>query len=231
MIMAAERQGPAVPSQEPHRARLRFEQLPATYCHPRRLAMLLPEGLPAGFHERLLASGRLRVRLSTLLAERFELSPLSSDDLATPEGRFAQLEGKDLESALRRIGAIWHARAIRKIVMAEPLRKLIETLDRDNHRAALSCVDLAPEAAGEDVEAPDVDTLMTWIERDAKIAVNAWCRHQPASLAARLTLKLPPCAEADDEPPVDLLDQSLMIVDRVVMALATEADEAANAHG
>ncbi len=220
----------------PHRARLRFERLPAAYCHPERIAKLLPEGLPTGFRDRLLGSARLRLRLSSLLARRFRLTPCCAGDLETPEGRFAQLEGEALKNALLCAGAIWHARKIRKIILAEPLRHLIERMGRDNHRIALRFIDLAiPDdaalddagdggAENGDQALANVDKLLGRIERDGLIAVNAWCHHQPAALAGRLRLKLPPCPEADDQPPASHQDRGLMIVDRVVTTLAAEAD-------
>lgn len=211
------------PNAKPHRDRLRFERLPAAYCHPERIGAFLPEGLPANYRDRLSGSTRLRLRLSALLTRRFALSSLTLKDLATPEGRFAQLEGTALKDSLRKIGAIWQARNLRKIILKAPLRELVERLGRDNHRAALRFVDLAPEPVSEpdafSVDAPDIEKLMGWIERDGMIAVNAWCRHQPAALAQRLRLKLPPGPETDDEPPASYLDRGPKIVDRVIMLL------------
>lgn len=244
MTMTAERQNPATPrvggtgQSKPHRTRLRFERLAGAYCHPDRIAKLLPESLPNGFRDRLQGSKRLRGRLSERLAERFALKPCDMDDLTTPEGRFAALEGESLQKALRRAGAIWHARSIRKIILAERLRVLVEWLGRDNHRAALRFIDLSPEDAlpasgdtGADDETPDLQTLMGRIERDGLITVNAWCRHQPAALAARLRLKLPPCPEVDDEPPETHRDRGLMIVDRVVMSLSADRQNGTDDHG
>ncbi|MGI9498694.1 MAG: hypothetical protein ACR2P3_01535, partial [Geminicoccaceae bacterium] len=68
--MTAERQSVAIPGQRPHRARLRFEKLPAAYSHPDRIGQLLPDGLPASFRDRLQGSARLRPRLSAVLARR-----------------------------------------------------------------------------------------------------------------------------------------------------------------
>ncbi len=224
-------------SQKPHWAKLRFERLPAAYCHPERMATLLPDGLPAGFRDRLMGSARLRLRLSSLLARRFRLAPCCAGDLETPEGRFAQLEGDALQNALLRAGAIWHARKIRKIILAAPLRHLIERLGRDNHRAALRFIDLAAEddAADDDIDnreaSPNIDNLLNRIERDGLIAVNAWCDHQPAALAGRLKLKLPPCPEVDEQPPASHRDRGLMIVDRVVMTLAAEPQPRRDDHG
>lgn len=239
MTMTAERQNAATAGEEQHRARtphgaltplrakLRFERLPAAYCHPGRIGALMPEGLPVIFRDRLQASTRLKLRLSDLITERFQLQACTADDLATPEGRFVQLEGDDLESAVRRIGAIWHAHKIRKIILKDTLRDLIQQLGRDTHRAALRFIDLAPK---DDDDAPDVETLLGWIERDGLIAVNAWCRHQPACLGERLRLKLPPCPDVDDEPPASHRDRGLLIVDRVVMTLMSENRETADYH-
>jgi hypothetical protein len=227
------------PRPQSHRARLRFERLPAAYCHPERIGAFLPDGLPANFRDRLSRSPRLRLRLSALLTRRLGLSPLTLKDLAAPEGRFAQLEGKALEGALRKIGAIWQARNIRKIILKEPLRELVEHLGRDNHRAALQFVNLAPEPASDrdtfSIETPDIDKLMGLVERDGLIAVNAWCRQQPAALAERLRLKLPPGPETDNEPPARYLERGPKIVDRVVTMLPTAGEDSVDgrmgAHG
>lgn len=215
----------------PHRSRLRFERLPAAYCHPERLSGLLPDGLPAGFRDRLQGSARLRLRLSTLIARRFALEPVAPDDLATPEGRFVRLDGEDLQNAVRRVGAIWHARALRRVILKDELAKLVEHLGRDNHRAALRFIDLAPENEADDEgEAPDLDGLMGRIERAGLASVNGWCRHQPAALAARLKLKLPPCPEVDGEPEGGHRCRGPMIVDRVVMMLEDEATTVGTNH-
>ncbi|MGI9420100.1 MAG: SctK family type III secretion system sorting platform protein [Geminicoccaceae bacterium] len=240
--MTAERQSKAIPEAQgipapgQYRAQLRFERLPAAYCHPERIARLLPDGLPTTFRDRLQGSERLSHRLSDQLAELFALEPCTSEDLATPEGRFAALEDEELESALRRVGAIWHARTIRKIILAERLRELVVWLGRDNHRAALRFIDLAPEEPpgsddGSDDDAPDLQVLMGRIERDGLMAVNAWCRHQPAALAERLRLKLPPGPETDDEPPATHIDRGLLIVDRVVMSLPSPSETKAGDDG
>ena len=215
----------------PHRAKLRFERLPAAYCHPERIGAFMPDGLPTTFRDRLHASTRLRLRLSHLIARRFKLEACTIDDLATPEGRFVQLEGDDLHHAVRRIGAIWHARKIRKIILATPLRDLVERLGRDTHRAALRLINLSADddnRTGD--EPPDIDTLMGWIERDGLIALNAWCRRQPASLGERLRLKLAPCSESDEEPPASHRERGQMIVDRVVTMLMTEPTTTADRH-
>ncbi|MEM8948508.1 MAG: SctK family type III secretion system sorting platform protein [Pseudomonadota bacterium] len=221
-----------------HRARLRFERLPGVYCHPERIASLLPEGLPIGFRDRLIGSKRLRVRLSALLARRFRLAPCCAGDLDTPEGRLAQLEGEPLQNAIQQAGAIWHAKTIRKIILSEQLRRLIELLGRDNHRAALRFIDLAADDdgtrgpfGGDDQPPLDVEKLLGRIERDGLVAVNAWCRHQPASIAGRLKLKLPPCPEADGDLSADHEELGLRIVDRVVMTLAEAPPNAVHGHG
>jgi hypothetical protein len=216
----------------PYRDRLRFERLPAAYCHPERLGVFLPERLPASFRERLSGSPRLRLRLSALLTKRLGLSPLTLSDLATQEGRFAQLEGEALKDALRKIGAIWQARNIRKIILKAPLRELVQHLGQDNHRVALRFVNLAPEPAGDtdmfSVDTPDIQKLMACVERDGLIAVNAWCQRQPAALGERLRLKLPPGPATDREPPARYRDHGPKIVDRVIMLLPAAADNRDN---
>lgn len=216
MTMRAVDQHISAKGRMPHRARLRFERLPAAYCHPDHLAALLPDGLPAGFCAQLQHSVRLRHRLSLLLTRRFSLEPLAQNDLTTPEARFAQLEAADLAQALFLIGAILHARVIRKIILADPLRKLIERLGRDIYRAALRHIDLSPVDDDDQNDPADVDALLKRIDRDGLIAVRVWCQHQPAALAGRLKLKLPRCQKDDHVLSVSDPDHGQKIVDHVV---------------
>lgn len=179
------------------RTRLRFEHLPSAYCQEAVIDEMLQNTLPDRLRARLTGSARLRVRLSGLIKARFDLEPCTSDDLATPAGRFASLEGEALDNALRRIGAIAEARAIRSVILKPALRELIERLGRDTHRCALRFVDLAPEA-GSDRDNDDndatfsIDGLITTIDRAGLIAARSWSESQPKALAKRLQLKLPP---------------------------------------
>lgn len=232
--MMARSQHTASEALGPRREHLRFERLSAAYCHTDRLQALLPEGLSSGFHDRLRQSSRLRPRLSMLLAERLDLASLSRDDLNTPAGRFSLLEGEDLSRALRLAGAIWHAQHLRKIILAEPLRALIERLGRDDYRTALGAIDLSPTKDAEDDvddEVIGVETLMAGIEQDGLLLINAWCRRQPDALAARLKLKLPPCPAVDDEPPALHRDHGEAIVDRVMAVLLSARSSGGDGHG
>ena len=136
---------------------------------------------------------------------------------------------RNSRALLRRVGAIWHASGrSERSFWPSVLRQLVEWLGRDNHRAALRFIDLAPGGTAWFRRwfgcrcAVDVDVLMGLIERDALIAVNAWCRQQPAALAERLRLKLKPCPDVDDKPPASHRDRGVLIVDRVVMTLASD---------
>ncbi|MGI9506683.1 MAG: SctK family type III secretion system sorting platform protein [Geminicoccaceae bacterium] len=214
----------------PYRERFRFERLPASYCHAERLRALLPEGLSSCMRDRRLQSPRLRHRLSMLLSERFSLSPLTADDLNTAAGRFARLEGEVLTRALRLAGAIWHAQSLRKIILAEPLRELIERLGRDDYRTALGAIDLSPAGDNGD-EDIDVDALMARIEQDGLLLINAWCHHQPRALGARLKLKLPPCPAVDDQPPASHCDLGEAVVNRVMTVLLADSNSEGDEHG
>lgn len=209
----------AVSKVGPKRAQLRFERLPASYIHPQRLSDCLPPNLPVSFRDKLLGSRRLQPRLSGLLTRRFYLPPCTADDFETPEGWFAQLEGQDLGMVIRHIGAVWHGRTIAAIILADQLKELIAWLGRDGHRAALRHVTLAGVDIDQEIigDKPNVDLLCQAIERDGQRCVSAWCRHQTASLATRLLLKLPPVPSVDDEPLEPFREQGLLITDRVIM--------------
>lgn len=186
------------------RTRLRFEHLPSAYSQDAVIDGMLPNALPERLRARLTGSARLRVRLSGLIKTRFDLEPCKADDLATPAGRFASLEGDALKTALRRIGAISEARAIRSVILKPALRELIERLGRDTYRCALRCIDLTPEpdvdecgSGGDQFDndhdaTSSIDELITTIDRAGLIAAKAWSENQPKALAKRLQLKLPP---------------------------------------
>ncbi|MGI9451461.1 MAG: SctK family type III secretion system sorting platform protein, partial [Geminicoccaceae bacterium] len=208
----------------PKRALLRFERLPASYIHPDRLSGCLSADLPAKYRDRLLEVKRLRLRLSDVLTRRFSLVPCVAEDLDTPEGRFALLEGAALDDAIRRIGAVWNARTIAAIILADCLKELVAWLGRDGYRQALRHVKLAPADVNNDVvgDKPDIELLCKTIERDGQYCVNAWCEHQPAFLARRILLKLPPIAEIDDQSFEQFQDQGLLITDRVIMEIMAD---------
>lgn len=203
-------------------AYLRFDRLPAAYIHPQRLNHYLPANLPHRLRDRLLYATRLQPRLSSFLAKRFDLQPCARQDFDMPEGRFAQLEGEKLGMTVRRIGAVWHGRSIAAIILADALKELIAWLGQDGYRAALRHGKLANQEVDREVigDEVDIERLCQMIERDGQRCVSAWCRHQPASLAARLLLKFPPVADVDEEPEEAFRDLGLLITDRVIMEMA-----------
>jgi hypothetical protein len=156
---------------------------------------------------------------------RFGLPPCVAEDLDTPEGRLAQLEGADLGRAVRRIGAVWHARTIAAIIIADSLKELISWLGREGYRGALRHVKLATADVDHDVigeDKPNIEMLCEMIERDGQHCVHAWCHHQPAFLAKRLLLKMPPMVEIDDQSLEQFREQGLLIADRVMTEIMTD---------
>lgn len=225
MTMQVETESRAQAMVRAKRNQLRFESLPATYIHPKRLGDCLPRGLPDRFREQLVTSARLQRRLSDILIRRFNLPPCSVHDADTPEARFARLEGRDLGQMVRRIGAIWHGRTLRAIIMASALKDLIGWLGQDSYRAALRHGALAGADIDREVvvgEKPDIDRLCRLIETDGQRCVKAWCAEQPASLATRLLLKFPPVPDAEEGIAEPFRERGLLITDRVVMELAAD---------
>ena len=219
MIMLNRADRSATSEVGPKRALLRFERLPALYIHGDRLSQCLPGELSSKHRDRLLNDKRLRSRLSKFLIERLNLRPCSLDDLATPEGQFALFEGEKLDEAIKRIGAIWHARTIAAIILASALKDLMGWLGRDIYRDALRNVDLGADCVDPDIigDTPKVDQLRQNILRDGQHCIRAWSDHQPAALADRLTLKLDGTADEDRDMPEQFRDRGLMITDRVML--------------
>lgn len=226
MTMSDRTEASATSKVGPKRSRLRFEHLPAAYVHPERLGECLPPNLPVRFRDQLLDSPRLQQRLSQALKRRFAIKPCAFEDLDTPEGRFAQAEGDALQGAIRRIGAIWHGRTIRAIILASTLKQLIAWLGRDVHREALCNVNLAGAELDETIlgNDPDIGILCQSIESDGQRCLDMWCRQQPAFLAARLSLKLPPIEDIGVERSAAFRDQGVLIADRVIMSMAVDND-------
>ncbi len=199
-------------------ALLRFERLPSAYGHPERLGACLPSGLPVEVRDQLLSTKRLQPRLSKILMQRFDLRPCTAEGLATLEGRFAQLEGEALSAAIRRIGAIWHARTIAAIILSGCLKELIDRLGQDVYRDTLRHAALACTGPDQDIigERAKIEQLCRNIERDGRHCLEAWCRELPAALGKRLLLKLPPASETDAETFGRFQEQGPVIVDRVM---------------
>ena len=224
MIMMDRSQASATFNVGPKRALLRFERLPASYIHPDRLCGCLPAGLPSTYRDRLLEAKRLRLRLSAVLTRRFSLTPCTAEDLDTPEGRFALLEGAALDDAIRRIGAVWNARTIAAVILADCLKELVAWLGRDGYRQALRHVKRAPADVDRDIigDKPDIERLCKTIERDGQYCVHVWCEHQPAFLARRILLKLPPIPEIDNPSLERFQDQGLLITDDVIKEIMAD---------
>jgi len=226
MTMMDRSQASATDNVGPKRALLRFERLPSAYIQLKRLSDCLPDNLPTEYRDRLLQTRRLQSRLSDVLMRRFHLPPCVAEELDTPEGRFAQLEGAALGGAIRRIGAVWHARSIAAVILADSLKELIAWLGRDGYRQALRHVRFACAGVNEDMigDRPNIELLCQMIERDGQHCISAWCHHQPAFLAKRLSLKLPPLAEPDGQSFEQFQDQGLLIADRVIMEIMADGN-------
>lgn len=206
----------------PTRALLRFERLPALYIHPDRLAQCLPQELRLKQRDRLLNTKRLGPRLSGLLMRRFELRPCSLHDFESSEGQFAQIEGEELALAIRRIGAIWHARSVAAIILARSLKDLVSRLGKETYREALRQADLAGADLDQGIAegTPAIDRLSRNIDRDGQRCIRAWCEHQPISLAQRLILKLDPAADVEDDMQDRFRNRGVIVTDRVMMTMA-----------
>jgi hypothetical protein len=177
---------------------------PAAYAHPRRIVQAFNGLIGEEIASKLLAEERFADRLTVLLADRSGLSDDFGDETPTPAAeRLVMLSGSEIEALVRRIGAVYWARAIVGQIRASAVVAVKQVLGEDAHAAALAHRDLAASGC----KLPGLEELGGAVTSAGLRCLAAWCARQPAGIATRARLKFPASSDLDDPlaPPFDEL--------------------------
>lgn len=148
---------------------------------PGDLAAVLGRGVPADLAGILAGSHRFADRLVEAAAGRIE----DPDSLDPRQAAVLALAPAAVRGLVRRAGAVWHARALARVVDGAALRDLAAALGPGTYAVALEERGLAPPAeanpafTGDLIEAVSADGAACW---------GAWVARQPRPVAVRLAL-------------------------------------------
>jgi hypothetical protein len=154
-----------------------------------RIAALLQHGVSTALVGRLIHTERLQMRLaefvSAQLGELDALDGIQASVLAMSADAMADLA--------MRAGAIWHARAIARIIDTPSRRALLALLGDDRYRIALESLNLDSldlAALTTDIDRTP-EAIAKSVETDGAACLAAWCEAQPPQIANRLALLKP----------------------------------------
>ena len=188
-----------------------FCRIPARYIHLERFLACVA-GIPPGLAARVLGCSRLHPNLSERIVALYGLDRCTPTDFTETGRRIALLDGDQLRRVGELAGGVWHAQALRSIILVHTLRELLAEFDPRLHRVALTNMDLSPKP-----DRPlDPSALVAAIRSDGMHCLNAATWQLPAALRSRILLRFP-----TDSPlgsPVSVRHQQLgpLIVDRVL---------------
>ncbi len=165
--------------------------------------------LPASLVLRLRRCPRTAPGLDAILHRR--LAGLL-DLLGAAQERVLGLDDEGLRRLALCAGAVRHARSVLHLLDGGALRAFVAALGPEPRAAALRWHDLA----GGEVAAPGDGPIEMLVARDGWRCLHAWCEAQPAALARRLALSLPPDVVA--------MGEAAPLGVRIVEALAGQAD-------
>lgn len=170
---------------------------PVEWIEPLRLNACFDNRFSAELCGRLKHSHRLQNRLSKLISEYYALRPSLAAETVSDADRAIALTRQDrLIALVRRAGAIYWAKAIAGVVLAQQVRTLHAQLGEELCVFAVGHQDLS--GAKQTLE--PFDGASTQIELDGLRCLGAWCRSQPADIGTRVRLRLPASPELDDPP-------------------------------
>ena len=187
-----------------------FIDNPAVYVAPERLAACFGGAISVAACERMLATERLQVRLSALLAEQHALAEPDvheSDDL---DRSVALASVDDLDDIALRSGAIYWAGALAGVILAQKAAALHDALGEELCAFAVASRDLAGPLQSLD----PVEGIRERVLADGWRCLSAWCHALPAAIGMRVRLKLPPDDLIDATPPPSFAETGPAIVRR-----------------
>lgn len=171
-----------------------FIERPAEYADPRRLAGCFGGTISLTACAELLATERLRGRLSRLLAAHYGLAP--SGPVNDEDRAIALASAGRLADIALRAGAVYWADTIARTILGRAAAALQEEVGAEACSFAIANRDLAgPEQAIEPVE-----TIGERIRADGWRCLGAWCRAVPAGVGLRVRLKLAPLPALEEDP-------------------------------
>ncbi len=139
--------------------------------------------LPAALAGALRRCPRTAGGLQEALRHRLGVLP---DELDAAAQRVLGLDGDGLRRLSLRAGAVWHARAVLRLLDGAALRAFVAAVGEAPRAAALRWHELAgadPAAEG--------DPLVARMERDGWRCLHAWCTAQPPAVTRRALPSLP----------------------------------------
>ena len=152
-----------------------------------RVAMLIAPDLKAHVLSQLLAEPRFRTRILGLAAER--LGRVS--DAGHKAGQVLAMTSEDLQALAWRAGAVWHGRAVARIIDGESRRRLADHMGLDTLRLALEGLAVVPVEERVDLS---VAAIIDAMPAMGAACLAAWSVVQPLSVARRLDLIRPNAA-------------------------------------
>jgi hypothetical protein len=152
--------------------------------HPDRIGAALGLPLADAILDRLIATRRLAPRLLGLIARQEALAPWPDDPVSDQVMRLDQVA---FLSTARAVGAAWHARSLRSIIMTRPRALLLDVLGEPIYAFAVAHAELAAE----DGVTLDAGALLTSIETNGMHSLSAWGDTLEPAAAAWFRLKFP----------------------------------------
>ncbi len=149
-----------------------------------RVAAFLGCGVSASLAAQLASSPRFQTRMAGLISSRFgELGVLSPE-----QAKVLAMQPNELIGLSNRVGVVWHAGAIVRIIDGVSRRAFEALLGKESYELALACVDLQPAGASHDRTPDDIAKA---VPIDGAACLAAWCESQGRAISARLRLTRP----------------------------------------
>lgn len=188
-----------------------FMDEPAAYAEPLRLAACFDGAIGEAACVKLLATPRLQTRLSKLLAEHHRLpGPEDASEIEDADRAVALASAEALWEIALRAGAIYWANSFAGIIDGQKTAALHAALGEELCAFAVANRDLAIGAQ----PLPPAGDIRERVASDGWQCLAAWFDAVPASVAARVRLKLPPDELVDDAPASAFAESGPRIVRR-----------------
>lgn len=165
---------------------------------PVRFAEWLDHGVTPDLLGRMLAVPRLAAACRRVMDKRLGPLPASLEATAMVA---SHMDGLALLGLAQRAGAVWHARAVLRVIDGEAVRALVQVIGPAPRLVAIRHSALAPadplpeaDAVGDGPPAPA--RLGVLMAADGLCCLHAWCAAQCSALGERILLRLPPASVA-----------------------------------